>query len=166
MDATKLRKIIPGSKEFYGISGKKYFIETGINRKRYRMFKEAQIKLGYGFDFKGLFDIFEAIYEAVPNNRTNDIAVHARDGMQAVADVMDGREEPIIEICALFINTEDEDRTIMNDEIIRAKAEDWNDIEMESFFLLALSFIPNFADVYKRLSQATFNLTAQEEKIS
>lgn len=158
----KLTKIVPGQKELLA-NGKKYLIEDRISQRRYPRYLEAQIRLGLGVSFQQTFDRLQDLYEAINQQRFADSAVITRDLMQGLADEIDGREPAIIELCAMFINEENEDRRYITDAQIKQKAKDWEleGIEMESFFLLALSFIPGFVSAYKKFSQ-DYSLTQSQ----
>jgi hypothetical protein len=57
----------------------------------------------------------------------------------------------------LFINTEDEDATIWNQDLMNAKIEDWKieGIAIQDFFQFALNSVNGFIGIYKKMSEAT-----------
>lgn len=68
---------------------------------------------------------------------------------------VDNRRVPMLELVCLFINSKDEDRKVINDDMIQLKLSDWEaeGLDMMPFFQLAVSSIKNFSSVYTEFTQ-------------
>lgn len=160
----------PKAKEFTA-NGKTYYIEDTFPIVRWKWWLKLQHKLGWGMTFEDIIKQFRAIYDVCnkPTPEPGMACILAYNAMIKVNDVQDENYVPeIIQMCALFMNTKDEDRTIINEAMIREKEKDWikEGISMQSFFQFALASIPNFIPIYKEISQGTFlkNRTETEEE--
>ena len=55
----------------------------------------------------------------------------------------------------MFMNTKDEDRGDINDDMITAKIDSWkNEYEVNGFFTLALNTVNGFFTIYKEMHQS------------
>lgn len=146
-------------------NGVEYFIEKSISFERYLMYQKLQIQCGYEVGFYGIFEKIKKIYELCNLMKFADIAVLTHNIMQGVKGV-DDRKIPILELCALFINSKDENRNIINDDMVQVKINNWQaeGLDIFPFFQLALGSIQHFSSVYNELSQTISE--SQEEKKS
>lgn len=64
---------------------------------------------------------------------------------------------PALKMCALFINRKDEDISVITDEMIAEKVNDWRieGISINYFFAFAFHLIPGYIAAYKANSPAT-----------
>jgi hypothetical protein len=79
------------------------------------------------------------------------------------------KEPPVMKICALFINTENEDRSAWNNDVVVKKMADWkaSDIDVHDFFVIALTLVPTFIGLYNKLTQSILSqMDVAEEIIS
>jgi hypothetical protein len=73
-----------------------------------------------------------------------------------------------MKICTLFMNTEDEDRTVWNNDVVMRKLEDWKQagIDVNDFFDIALILVPSYIEIYNKFTQSiTEKLGIAEEII-
>lgn len=124
---------------------------------RYGIYQRAQIELAYDLSMKQLWDGLTTAYDAVNEQRFADASCEIRDLMKGVVDIGNREVHPVIKMCALFINTEDEDRRTLSDAQIQQKQEDWTKegYDIFSFFQLALRLVPDLIQVYTSASQDT-----------
>lgn len=151
------------AKEFKA-NGKTYYIEDTLTIIRWKKWLKLQHKLGWGMTFEDIQKEFRKIYDVCnkPIPEPGMACILAYNAMIKVKDVQDESFVPeIIQMCALFMNTKDEDRGVITEAMIREKQTDWEKeaISMNSFFLFALSSIPNFIPVYKAITQDIFQKT-------
>lgn len=131
-------------------SGKKYFIEGSLSIERYAHFQILEKELAYGFTTKGLYDELKKVTKLLDKLRFVDCAVSLVNLTRGVAK-LEEREPVILKICALYCNTEDEDRAIITDDMITKKIQDWKTegIDMRDFFALASSSVNGLHEIYQ-----------------
>ena len=152
----KLLTLEKGTQAFPA-NGKKYTVESTVSFMRWNMYQKLQIELGYGVTFEEMFNRLTTAYGLLNAQKFADAACEIRDIMKGVADVGKRDVPTVIKMCALFINTEDEDRRTITDAQITAKHVDWANegYDVNSFFQLALHSIPNLVNIYKTVTQDT-----------
>lgn len=147
-------KVIDLKAKSFRANGTEYFIETGLSFERFRMYQKLQIECGYEVGFAGMFKHIKEIYDLCNGMKFADIAVKTSNIMHGIAKVEE-RKIPILSLCALFINSKDEDRTIINDDIVDKKIADWEaeGLDITPFFHLALGSIQDFSKAWEEVSQ-------------
>jgi hypothetical protein len=166
MEEAKGRSLItitPDTKEFTAC-GKRYLIEEKISHQRWKEFQFFSQELMMGITPSQTMQAFLEIYKITNEEgcRKGDIAVIARDAMKGLESI-DTRRDSALMLCTLFINTEDEDRRYISDDLMEQKINDWLEegIDEKSFFALALSSIDGFTEAYR----AIFEISSLEKKM-
>lgn len=149
-----LKQIDLNKKEFIA-NGKTYLIESSISFERFLWYQKLEIECGYQVGFYGLYENIKKIYELCNGMKFADIAVLCHNTMSGIK-MVDSRKIPFLQMCTLFINTAEEDRTKVSDDIVDRKIADWEaeGLDILPFFQLGASSIKNFSIVYKELTQA------------
>jgi hypothetical protein len=139
------------SKEFKA-NGKTYYIESHISIDRYLMYRKLEIQAGYDVGFYGMYETLKKCYDLCNQQKFADIAVLVNNTINGIVNV-DKRRIPVLDMAALFINEKDEDRGVINDEIIERKITDWQaeGLSITPFFQLSTSFIKNFQKIYTEI---------------
>lgn len=147
-------KVIDISKSSFEANGNTYYIEKHLSLERYLMYKKLELQVGYEVGFYGIYEALKKIYDLTndKNKGFADIAVTAYNAMKGITNV-DERRIPVLELAALFINEKDENRNIINDDMISKKVDDWQaeGLSIMPFFQLSTSFIKDFQKVYNEL---------------
>lgn len=151
----ELKKIDFSQKSFKA-NGTEYFIETSISFNRFKMFQKLQIEAGYGVGFYDLFESLKKIYELCNDKKFADIAVLTHNTLRGIKDI-DERPNSALQLAALFINSKEEDRKVITDDIVNKKIADWEaeGLDITPFFQFAISSIKNFWQAYSEISQST-----------
>ena len=138
-----------------GKSGKIYRIEPeNISAGRWAEFEIQQLQLAYSMDFKHIHDHIATILNSLKNGN-NLLKAHADaiSGLEkmhfAISNYTDLPLPSIIKFCSLFCNYEGEEVGKYDPVDVRKKFDDWTNIPIQDFFLLAAQVIPSFQDVYK-----------------
>lgn len=148
----------PDEKELsFNANGKKYTIEQSISFERYKLYQKLQIECGYDVSFYGMFEALQKLYALQNEGKLADAAVLTHNLMSGISNI-DKRQVPVLEMCALFINTETEDRKIITQEIVDAKIKDWQEegIAVDYFFTIATATMQNFTKACNEVSQSSF----------
>lgn len=135
-------------------NGTQYRVEGATTIERYAELQILEKEMGYGMTFKGMYDRMEKLYSMLNKSRFADCAVLVNDMMRGIVKVQE-RQPIILKICALFINEENEDRTVLTQDMIDKKIADWKaeGIDMRDFFTVASSSVNGFSDVYRTVTR-------------
>lgn len=145
--ATELKRI-DLTKPTFIANGVKYNIESSLSIERFCEYQLLEKEAGFSVSFKSLFDNLLELHELMNNVKFVQAAVLLDNMMRGVAK-LEEREPVLLRICALFINTDDEDRATINDDIIVKKIEDWKqEYDVRDFFTLALNTMDGFLEIY------------------
>jgi hypothetical protein len=150
----KKLRVIDFSKETeFEANGTKYYVEKGLSFDRYLFYLMAQIECGYDVSFKSMFDNIKKAYELVNKMKLIEGGVILHNILHGITKI-EQRRIPVLTMCALFINTADEDRRVITDEMVDKKIKDWTaeGLEINSFFQLAISSMANFSRAWEEIS--------------
>lgn len=146
-------------KEIDGVSsftanGVKYLVHTSLAIERFIEFEKLQIKVGYGVDFRHLFQQINTAFNYLNDSRQADAAVMLHNLMTGVATNLEDRENPVLDLCTLYICREGEDLTKYDPVLNEQKKEDWKaeGITVDSFFVLAFNLVNGFQNIYDSVS--------------
>lgn len=158
---TKALKRIDLENPTFTANGKTYTAEGGLSIERYAEMQILEKELGYGFTVKAIFDKLQSMWNNQNKMKFAENAVILNDLMRGVAKVSE-RTPTILKVCALFVNTPDEDRATINADLINQKIADWKaeGIDMRDFFQLAFSSVNGFLEVYRKV---TLLISAQDD---
>lgn len=137
-------------------NGTEYLIRTSLTITRFEEFEKLQIYVGYGVDFRNMFGNLRKAYDYMNNSKIADASVVLYNIMNGIKDQLEERENEVLQLCTLFICTEDEDLTKHDPVLMDKKIQDWKEegIAMESFFTLAFSLVNGFMPVYQEVSKS------------
>ena len=150
---TELKKLDPKSTSFVA-NEKTYFIETALSIERFHEYQIYEKEAGFGMSFKSLVEALRDAYDDINQLKAADAAVKLHNVLTGIAKTAE-RENVLLKMCALFINTKDEDRGVINDDMINRKIEDWNaeGYDINGFFMLALNTVDGFFQIYNEMHQ-------------
>jgi len=141
MIKTEPKKINWADKTF-AANGKNYNISTTMSIGRSVYAEEAKIELERGVRVGQTTESFLEIFNLLNAGKPAEAAVKTYNHVKAIDNFFE-RPEPVLRICACYLNYDGEDVRFITDELVREKINDWSEegIARESFFLLALTFI-------------------------
>lgn len=148
-------------------NGKTYFIEQSVSYHRWIEWRKLQPQLAFDSDFGTIFANVKRAYDLM-NQRDQkplDAGNVLYNILHGIKDAMDDKHIPLVmRLCALFMNTQDEDRRVFSEELMQIKFDDWvaEGISMQSFFLFAISSIPNFLPNYEAITQSILDSTIKK----
>jgi hypothetical protein len=150
---TKLKQLDPTCTQFTA-NGKTYTIE-GLGIDRWVMYQQLQVEAVYGASPQEVWEAWKKQFELVAEQKFGEAVIHSHNQMSAVAKLADGRMPPALKMFCLIANTPDEDRSIITQEMIDAKIEDFRKegYEMTGFFYAALGSINGFSQIYEESSR-------------
>lgn len=138
-------------------NGNKYVFRE-LTVARFEQFELLQASVGFGLDFQGIFDNLKAIYESLNTADFVAASVKLYNTLEGVSTNLAKRENPILQMCALFICREDENVSVYDPLLISEKIEDWKieGIAMADFFHLAFNLVQGFTASCKADTLNTF----------
>ena len=152
---SELKRIDLTSGEFTA-NGVHYTVAQYLSIERYCDFQILEKELGYGFTFEGMYKKFDLIEKEMNKLNFVNVAVLLSDVKRGILKVHE-REPIALKLCALFINADGEDMTVINNDMIDVKIKNWKaeGLAMNDFFTLALNMVSGFIGIYNSLSQST-----------
>jgi hypothetical protein len=136
-------------------NGKKYTIEKNLSIARAISLNKIEIEITHNVTVEVLKKELVAVYNSLNKGNFADSSVKVYNLANGIDKITKIEEMPILRLCALFINEENEDRRTITDEQISTKINDWQTegLMIEPFFTLAISLLPNVHAHYKQLIQ-------------
>lgn len=152
----QLKQLDPNALSFVA-NGKIYLIEKELSADRWVKQNELETEMGFGMTYKELKSSLVKIYNLSNENggRIGDIGRLSYDAVNGISKMLD-KHPQILKFCALFMNTPDEDRKVISDDLIEQKCEDFRKegFAINGFFAFALSFNSGLAEDYKSRTQS------------
>lgn len=158
----KLKELDPNEREFVA-NGKTYFIESELSIARFHQYQILEKEAGFSLSFKSMVETLKDAYLDLNQMRAADASVKLNNLLNGITKI-DEKEHVLLKICTLFMNTEDEDRGEINDDMISTKIADWkNEYNVNGFFTLALNTVNGYFKIYAEMHRIISKVT---EKIN
>ena len=142
-------------------NGNRYIIMEYLSVGRDVRFKNTVPKMVFGTDFAGIFESFAKIYTYATTGESPLAALHkisvlCMNQMDAVKSMRETGNDPVLELCALFINKEGEDHSTISDQQISDKIADWKaeGLDSNDFFLLAINSVKDLKRRWMELNSS------------
>lgn len=146
-------KQLDTTKPSFVANGVTYHIESQLSIERFCEYQLLEKEAGFGMSFKKIFENLQDLHKLMNGVKFVEAAVKLDNLMRGVAK-LEEREPTLLKICALFINTEDEDRAVINNDMIVKKIDDWKqEYDVKGFFTLALNTVDGFMEIYANATQ-------------
>ncbi len=138
--------------QVFEANGNKYYVSKSLTVERYKAYQKMQIEVGFGIGFAGVVNVLKKAYEQLNKQQFADAAVTLHNTLNSIAG-LDEREHPVLVLCALFINRENEDLTKVDDSVLLAKIEDWkaSGIPMDFFLGYAQHLVQDYQKLLSEL---------------
>ena len=143
-------------------NGKEYFIESSLSFDRHYYYTMLQIEFGFGVSYNDMLAAWQEVINEADKLRFSSIVIKANNILEC-AKRPAKKEHPLLMLCALFINTENEDRKSITEEQIKTKINDWaaEGFNIVPFFRLARTFVnalhEDYNDLMKEPESAPIN---------
>jgi hypothetical protein len=143
---------------------KEYRVSQSISMDRMMKFEELQCGVAYGHTFIEVHDRLAQLKGHLQKANFVDAAVVLNNLMEALHpdNASAKKRHYVLQICALFLNSADEDVKEWREDIIDAKIDDWlkAGVDYRDFFVLAVSLVPDLLTVLNE----TFQTISQMEQ--
>lgn len=146
--------------------GRKFIITDTLPVDYFIEFERLQNSMGFNLGYKQIFDKLKEIYSLLNSNKIVDGGIKLYNLMGGIAEKVDGKIHPALEICALFIIEEGEERTLYNKEVTKSKVDAWRKegYDMQDFFSLAIGLVAGFTESYVEFTENMYRLAAITEE--
>lgn len=140
---------------FFEANGHKYFMSSTLSIDRFQEFERLQVHVGFGKDFENMYNRLKDAYEYLNKGKIADGAVVIHNLINGVAQTLEKREHPVLEMCALFLNREGEDVAKYDADISAQKIADWkkDGYAIQDFFQLAFNYVRGYITAYEEIIQ-------------
>lgn len=144
-------KQIPFNGDAFEANGKKYFVEDTLSIERWIYMQELNIQLGFGVEFADMQKAWLEVRNLANESKFADIVILGHNMVNGISKAYN-REPMILKFCALFMNTEEEDRGFINEDQISRKIEDWKaeGLGIDGFFVFSLSKVKGLAESWQK----------------
>ena len=163
---SELRKIDFEKENHFKCGGKEYFVIEDPGFIRFRELQKISLEFGYSATFE---DIFNNLKSAVDSYNKHDyfnmsiVLYKIQEGIKNLEE----KDDPALRLCALFIVEKDEDLTICNAAMMKAKIDCWaKELEVGPFLSLAVSLSPGWMPGYQMFIRNGLNQPKKTEKQS
>ena len=147
-------------------NGKTYYLETKLSIARFCEFQILEKEMATGMTIKEMYEGLQKNDKLLNQQRFVDCAVFNRELLNHCS-ILSKKEPVILKICTLLINTEDEDQSKWDNDLVVKKLADWKaaNIDVNDFFLIAFSIVPGYINVYNMLTQSILDNLPQAKEI-
>ena len=159
-------KRIPMNETTFKANGHEYFIEKELSLDRFIEFERLQNELGWGMEFRHLFNKVNDAYGKLNSGKFADSAVTLANLKDGIAANIERRTHPALMLCTLFINTHDEDRRYWTADLGNQKIKEWVEegFAVQDFFHLAVNLVTDFIPIFQEISQSSSKKKPNKEK--
>ena len=138
-------------------NGREYLVEKELSVDRFIEFEKLQNELGWGMEFRYLFNKVSDAYSKLNSGKVADAAVILANLKDGIVANIEKRTHPALMLCTLFMNQRDEDRRYWSKDLGEQKIKDWVEegYDVKDFFHLAVNLVQDFIPIFKEISQST-----------
>jgi hypothetical protein len=152
---TELKRI-PFDEGKFVANGNNYTIEQFLSFDRLEMYESLEVELGLGLRLQNVISKLDDQKVCYNEGRHADAIIINHELRTSGQYKLDHKINAAFEMCALFINRDDEDRSIITKDMIKAKVDDWRkEYAVNDFFSFAMASIPVYLRGYVKSSQNT-----------
>jgi hypothetical protein len=141
----ELKEISIEAKSFEA-NGKTYFLEQKLSIERFIAYQKLEVELAYQSGFAGVMRSLKKGVEHLNKMQLVDAAVELTNTMDCMRKADKDKRQPAVDLCSLFLNTKDEDRRVITDEMLMTKQQDFETagIPIDFFLHLATNLVSGY----------------------
>ena len=157
-----LRKLDFEKDKYFECGGRKFYVHDTLSFVRWREMQRINLEFGFSASFIDIYNNLDKAVQEFNKHNYFNMAVIINNIQNGVIR-LDKKDDPAQRICALFINEEGEDITVINDGIIKSKLDCWNkELDSLPFFYLASSLVKGWMSAYEKVSRSGLTELANE----
>jgi len=156
-------KVIDFNQNSFEADGETFYIDKTLSLRRFEEFEVLIPQLTHGTTFLRILQEDRQIWDLLNQNKLADAAIIIHNRMTSIKGNIEKRLNPVLLLCALFLNTKDENRAEYNEALMNEKIQKWykEGIEVNSFFQLAFNLVNTFVPILDETSQ---DISKQEQE--
>lgn len=144
----ELRKIDFEKEKYFECDGKKFFVKESLSFNRYKELQKITLEFGFSATFEDIFNNLKAAVDSYNKHDYFNMSIVLYKIQKGIKNLED-KDDPAFRLCALFIDEENEDPTVYNAAMMKAKIDCWaKELEVSPFFYLATSLVPSWMPAY------------------
>lgn len=142
------------TKPSFMANGKEYFFDSSFTIERYKQYQIYEKELAYSMSIPSIHKSLTTAFNQMNSLKFGEVAVLLHNLLKGIEKV-NYKDITALKLCALFINTKDEDRSVITDLMIEEKINDWSveGYDIQDFFTLATSTIKGYLQLLADTSQ-------------
>lgn len=150
-------KEIPNNGTPFMANGNEYHVEEKLSIDRWIYMNELIIQLGFGVEYEEMQRNWFDVIKMADQQKFSQIVIMAHNMVNGVSKIY-SREPMILKFCALFMNTVDEDRGTITEDMISKKINDWKTegLGIDGFFEFSLLKVKGLAENFQNAIQGDF----------
>lgn len=151
--------------KFKGKSGTEYTVLENVSAGRWNQFEIERLGVTLGFQADEIYNKLYSVYEQLEEGKVKlaTAAVQLYDLMAAIKD-MDEKRIPVLRLSALICHVEGEEVGKLSEEAITKKIDDFEEISIDDFFFLVLSYTPKYQESLKRFLEKDKEMSLMKKK--
>jgi hypothetical protein len=158
---SKQLKVLEPGTEYFECEGIKYTISKTLSFNRFEKLEEYNLEFGFSATFKDIFVQLRKQYDLLNQQKLADAIVLNHNLMKGIVN-LEQKHSISFRICALFINSDEEDITICDEAKMNRKIDSWaKEYDVNFFLNFAISVIPYYLTAYNLLLKT---ISDQEKK--
>ncbi len=152
------------TKPRFEANGVWYNIEGGLSIERFCEYQILEKEAGFGVSFKSLFQNLKKLHGLMNDVKFVEASVLLDNMMRGVAK-LEEKQPTLLKMCALFINADDEDRSVITEDMIAKKINDWKaEYDVRDFFQVALNTMDGFLEIYDSVTRIISESTEENKE--
>lgn len=143
----ELKEIDPKTTSFTA-NGKEYIVESKLSIERFIAFQKLEVEFAYNTGFGGVMRSLNKGIDLLNKQQWVEAAVELSNTRDIMKKSTESKRQPAIDLCSLFINTKDEDRRFITDQMLSDKQNDFEleGIPMDFFLHLAANLVIGYRE--------------------
>ena len=136
--------------------GRTFYRHDSLSFNRYRVLQRLSLMFGYSRTFVDFYQDIKKCYDLMQTAKNYaDVAVTLNNMLHGVATLED-KDDPALQLCALFLNEKDEDVTEYDEAKMRDKIACWGrELDVTPFFYFAASMVEGWMPAYRLTTRNT-----------
>lgn len=140
---------------YFVADGRKFYVTETLSIDRFIQYEKLQNSMGFNLSFHEVFKHIKDAYGLINSNKLVDGGIKLYNLMNGIAERMENKLHPALELCGLFIIEEGEETNSYDSTVMKSKIDAWRKegYAMQDFFTLAVSLVENFSEDYRDFTE-------------
>lgn len=152
----ELKNLDPKVKSFMA-NGKEYFVESRLSIERFIAYQKLEVEFAFNGGFAAIMKMLDSSFEFLNKGELANACVLVDNTRKSIRKQDKDKRIPALDLCSLFLNTKDEDRRVITDEMLMEKQRDFEEegIPVDFFLHLAANLVTGYKEHLKPKESTT-----------